>query len=249
MLVAWPPPGSHVSTAHALHLHGSRYIGLRTRFYDDAVLAAARDGIGQAVLLGAGLDTRAFRLELPGEFRLFEVDQAGVLAYKRRVLEEHAAEPRCDRHAVAADLRDDWIAALEEHPFVGGEPTAWIAEGLLAYLPPGDQARLLRRIGERSAPGSRLAFDRIVGDVAADGRLEALAQRSGIAMDQLLAAGPAEDLRALLQEDGWHVEERTTDALASHHGRDLTNPFDGGSSSEPPWLDTVFVTARRDASR
>ena len=95
MLVAWPDPTSHVSDTQALHLHGSRYIGLRTRFYDDLLVAAARHGVRQAVLLGAGLDTRAFRIELPAGFHIYEVDRGGVLRYKQRVLEDQAAEPRC----------------------------------------------------------------------------------------------------------------------------------------------------------
>ncbi len=80
MLVQWPDPASPVSDSHALHLHGSRYIGLRTRFYDAAIAGAAR--AAQGVLLGAGLDTRAFRLDLSDSFRLFELDQLGVLEYK-----------------------------------------------------------------------------------------------------------------------------------------------------------------------
>ncbi len=93
MLVDWPEPGRRVSAAEALHLHGSRYIGLRTRFYDDTLLAAVRDGATQGVVLGAGLDTRAFRLELPAYFRLFELDQRGVLDYKDAVLGAQDGRP------------------------------------------------------------------------------------------------------------------------------------------------------------
>jgi methyltransferase (TIGR00027 family) len=107
MLVDWPDPGSRVSDVEAPHLHGSRYIGLRTRFYDDVLLEAARDGAVQGVLLGAGLDTRAFRLSLPSGFELFELDQQGVLEFKDVALSAQRTEPRCGRSAIGIDLRDD----------------------------------------------------------------------------------------------------------------------------------------------
>src|SRR3954447_18888713 len=74
----WPAEEEPVSDQQALHLHGSRYIGLRTRIYDDEVLAAADAGIRQVVLLAAGLDTRALRLTWPPEAHVFEVDQTAV---------------------------------------------------------------------------------------------------------------------------------------------------------------------------
>ncbi|MEV4259539.1 SAM-dependent methyltransferase, partial [Spirillospora sp. NPDC049652] len=79
---------------------------VRTRFYDDYLRAAADAGIRQVVLLAAGLDTRAFRLDWPAGTRLFEVDLPDVLAFKAATLAD--AEPRCERAAVAADLREEW---------------------------------------------------------------------------------------------------------------------------------------------
>ena len=243
MRTTWPEPGEEVTDTEALHLHGSRYIGLRTRIYDDALLEAARADAGQAVILGAGLDTRAFRLE-PGEgFMVFEVDQPGVLAYKDDVLRAEHAEPRCIRQTVGTDLAGDWTWALNAAGFEGGGPTVWLAEGLLAYLDSRAQAMLIDTIGALSAPGSVLVLDRIAGDPAADGRLAGLSARSGIAMDQMIQAG-GESPADRLARSGWEVEERSTSELAQHYGRDLTNPF-GADSGGPPWLDTVFVTAKR----
>jgi methyltransferase (TIGR00027 family) len=234
-----------VSDTEKLHLHGSRYIGLRTRYYDDALSEAAGAGTRQTVLLGAGLDTRALRLDLPSDLVLFELDQAGVLDYKLAVL---AATPRCRRELVGVDLREDWPAALAAHGHDPARATAWIAEGLLAYLPPDAQAALLARIDELSAAGSRLALDRIVGDPAQDGRLQALAERSGIRMDRLMAGGPEQDIAGALRERGWAVEEEPVAAVAERYGRDLADPFAGPAAApaaEPPWLDTVFLAARR----
>ena len=60
---------------------------------------------------------------------------------------------------VAVDLRDDWPAALRAAGFDPARPTAWSAEGLLGYLPPEAQDRLLDTITELSAPGSRVATE------------------------------------------------------------------------------------------
>lgn len=62
----------------------ARYFGLRTRVLDDFLLRSVRTNARQVVLLGAGLDTRAFRLEWPSGVAVFEIDRAGVLAFKSR---------------------------------------------------------------------------------------------------------------------------------------------------------------------
>jgi methyltransferase (TIGR00027 family) len=248
MRLDWPDPGSPVSDTEMLHLHGSRYIGLRTRFYDDAIGAAAEDGLRQVVLVGAGLDTRAFRLSLPADLRVFELDQEGVLGFKDEVLSGQAVDPRCARSAIPIDLRDDWPSALHEGGFDSTQPTAWVAEGLLPYLPPEAQSNLVAQVRGLSAPGSTLAFDRIVGDAAAGARLRGLSERSGIDIERLLAGGDADDLGGLLSAGGWEVEEQPTASIAERYLRDLSDPFatpdDGSRASEPPWLDTVFLTAR-----
>lgn len=249
MLLDWPDSEGAVSDAQALHLHGSRYIGLRTRHYDDALMAAARAGVGQAVLLGAGLDTRAFRLDLPAGLRLFELDQPGVLEFKDAALRAQGAEPRCARSAIGIDLREGWAPALTAEGFDPRRLTAWVAEGLLPYLALGAQTALLGAIHALAAPGSVLVLDRIAGHPTAADRLQDLSSRSGIDMEGLLAQGDGADASAVLTAQGWEVHEEPTARLAERHGRDLSDPFSGGGSesSEPPWLDTVFLTARLPA--
>jgi methyltransferase (TIGR00027 family) len=248
MLVDWPATGTPISDTEALHLHGSRYIGLRTRFYDDALMVAASNGVAQGVLLGAGLDTRAFRLSPPAGFRLFELDQPDVLGFKDATLAAQGAEPRCVRSAIGLDLRGDWPAALKAGGFERSRPAVWIAEGLVPYLAPGAQSGLLSRIHELAAPGSVLALDRISGDPTAGNRLRDLSERSRIDMQSLLARGEGSDLGALLRTKGWEADEEPTTALADRYGRDLSDPFataaENSPAPEPPWLDTVFLSAR-----
>jgi len=132
---------------------------IRTRFYDDFFLDAANAGITQAVILASGLDSRAYRLPWPAEAVVYELDQPQVIEFKTRTLAELGAEPTADRRVVALDLRDDWPAALRTAGFDPARPTAWSAEGLLGYLPPEAQDRLLDTITELSAPGSRVATE------------------------------------------------------------------------------------------
>ena len=132
---------------------------VRTKFYDDFFLDATKAGITQVVILASGLDSRAYRLPWPAGTVVYELDQPQVVEFKTRTLAELGAEPTADRRVAAVDLRDDWPAALRAAGFDPARPTAWSAEGLLGYLPPEAQDRLLDTITELSAPGSRVATE------------------------------------------------------------------------------------------
>ncbi|ORB71232.1 class I SAM-dependent methyltransferase [Mycobacterium scrofulaceum] len=134
-------------------------IAVRTRFFDDFFLNAARDGIRQSVILAAGLDARAYRLSWPPGSVVYEVDQPKVVDFKTAAMAGLGAAPTADRRTVSVDLRDDWPEALRRSGFDPGQPTSWSAEGLLMYLPPQAQDRLFDNITELSAPGSKLATE------------------------------------------------------------------------------------------
>jgi methyltransferase (TIGR00027 family) len=134
-------------------------IAVRTRFFDDFFTNAARDGVRQAVILASGLDTRAYRMGWPAGAVVFELDQPQVIEFKGRVMADLGVSPTAERRAIGIDLRDDWPTALRENGFDVDKPTAWIAEGLLIYLPPEAQDRLLDNIIALSAPASRFATE------------------------------------------------------------------------------------------
>ena len=134
-------------------------MAVRTKFFDEFFLGATKAGIKQVVILASGLDARAYRLAWPAGTVVYEVDQPQVIEFKTRTLADLGAAPTADRRVVAVDLRDDWPAALRTAGFDPTLPTAWSAEGLLGYLPPEAQDRLLDTITELSAPGSRLATE------------------------------------------------------------------------------------------
>ena len=92
---------------------GITAVAIRTRFFDDQLEAASIAGCQQVVLLAAGLDARAFRLDWPNDVHLFELDLPELFAFKEQVLAEQRASPRCDRHVVPVDLREDWPARAD----------------------------------------------------------------------------------------------------------------------------------------
>lgn len=134
-------------------------IAVRTRFFDDFFLNAARDGVRQSVILAAGLDARAYRLSWPPGSVVYEVDQPKVVEFKTAAMAQLGAAPTADRRTVSVDLRDDWPEALRRSGFDPTQPTSWSAEGLLMYLPPEAQDKLFDNITELSAPGSKLATE------------------------------------------------------------------------------------------
>ena len=107
------------------------------------------------MILAAGLDSRAYRLAWPDGTVVFELDQPQVLEFKREVLAGSGDAPKAERREVAVDLRDDWPQALRGQRVRSARPSAWIAEGLLIYLPAAAQERAVRR--HRRAGGARAA--------------------------------------------------------------------------------------------
>jgi methyltransferase (TIGR00027 family) len=227
--VRWPDRDAALSDREILLLHGSGYTGLRARFGDDELRRACVAGTGQVVVLAAGLDTRAFRLDWPDGVRLFEIDQPSMLEFKDVVLREQGAVARCARTAVGADLREDWAPVLADAGFDAGRPSVWLAEGLLHYLSADAERALFERIHDLSAPGSHLVVERSVGLAALvqgdnGQRLKEISERAGIAMDQLVDTETRPDPAAWLAEHGWAVTEHPVKSIAEHYRRDLRNP-------------------------
>lgn len=159
----------------ALFENMGSYQAVRTHFFDDFFAHATGAGIRQVVILAAGLDSRAFRLPWPAGTAVFEIDQPKVLEYKAATLALHDVSPAADRSEVPVDLRQDWPAALVKAGFDKRQPTAWLAEGLLMYLPADAQDRLFTQITELSAPGSRVAAETM--GIQADDRRERMRER------------------------------------------------------------------------
>ena len=134
-------------------------IVVRTRFFDDALLRTAQMA-KQVVVLAAGMDARAYRLNWPDGTTVYEVDQPDVIDVKAQLLE--GDRPICRRVAVGIDLADDWPAALAAAGFDAAAPSVWLIEGLLQYIDASAVRALFERVDALSAPGSRLLYD-VVG--------------------------------------------------------------------------------------
>jgi methyltransferase (TIGR00027 family) len=200
----------------------SEQIAVRTRFFDDFFIAASEAGVRQAVILAAGLDTRGYRLQWAQGTVVFEVDQPEVIAFKTTTLDSLGASPKVARKTVAVDLRDDWPAALRAAGFDPAQPTAWIAEGLLVYLPPDAQDRLLDNVTALSAPGSRLATEHMDMTSMPDDWTKKLDERSrrvgaNIKLSELFYSGDRNTARDYLSTHGWRVTTlSTTGAFAAN---------------------------------
>ncbi len=132
-------------------------IAIRTKFMDDRIMAAVAGGVRQIVMLAAGMDTRAFRLALPKDLRLFELDRQEVLDYKTEKLS--GVPPVCKRTALAVDLREDWTGVLVKAGWKRGEPTLWMVEGLLMYLHEPQVRTVFDRINSLASKGDYMLFD------------------------------------------------------------------------------------------
>ena len=229
--------------------HMGSYQAVRTHFFDEFFTAAAGAGIRQIVILASGLDSRAYRLQWPAGTTVYELDQRKVLEYKAATLNQHGATPKAPRREVPIDLRFNWPKALREAGFDPSVPTAWLAEGLLMYLPADAQDRLFEQVTELSVAGSRISAE-TVGIHAADRRermrerFERLAAQFGI--DDTLDVGELTyedpdraDVAVWLDEHGWQSTAVTSQDEMRRLGRAVELADTDGDSF------ATFVTAEK----
>ncbi|WP_370962174.1 class I SAM-dependent methyltransferase [Amycolatopsis sp. cg9] len=131
----------------------------RARFVEDLVVEQAGRGVGQYVILGAGLDTFALRrTEIASRLRVFEVDRPGPQAWKRRRLAELGLGVPEWLRLVPVDFEAaSWWDRLTEAGFATDEPAVVASTGVSMYLSKEANAATLRRIAG-FAPGSTLAM-------------------------------------------------------------------------------------------
>ena len=235
--------------AAAIFEHMGNYQAVRTHFFDDFFAKATAAGIRQIVILASGLDSRAYRLQWPAGTTVYEIDQPKVLEYKSATLAQHDVEPSAQRREVPIDLRFDWPKALRDAGFDASVPTAWLAEGLLMYLPADAQDRLFEQITDLSAAGSRVAVETV--GVQAEERREQMRERfqhiaeqfgmeQALDVQQLMYDDPDRaDVAVWLGEHGWTTAAITSKDEMRRLGRFvLPEESDGDAFS-------TFVTAER----
>jgi methyltransferase (TIGR00027 family) len=233
------------------------YMAARTAFFDSFFLDATRAGARQAVILAAGLDSRAWRLpwgsDGPDGVTVYELDQPRVLEWKLSTLRDNGAEPTCNLVHVPVDLRHDWPAALRQAGFDGSAPSVWSAEGLLPFLPAAAQDLLFERVHALATPGSRIAVEAPGPDFMDEGAHARQRENMQRIRDVMAKLEPERDIPDV--QDLWYFEEREdVGEWFRRHGWDVTvTPAEDLMASygrTPPQVEdaapkTLFVAAER----
>ncbi len=209
----------------------------RTRHMDDVVRGEVAAGVGQLVLLGAGYDSRAYRMpELEG-VRVFEVDHPITSALKRKRLEAVFGSVPAHVAYVEVDFtRDDLGERLAAAGYDSGRPALFVLSGVAPYLPEEAVRETLGWVG-RQAPGSSILFDYLWSDAFDDPEpyygLRQLLRRVAAMGEELRSGIPRGRTREYLAELGLEVESDlgAQDAeryLTASDGRVIGRPYGFG---------------------
>lgn len=144
---------------------GQEYLMLRARFVDDLATRLAAEGVGQIVILGAGLDSMALRIQAAlREVTVYEVDHPATQALKREQFAEIGVPPNV--RFVAVDFeQDDLSTKLKVAGFVPTQRVLIVWLGVTYYLTAQAMARAMAQMSEFSCQRSQLVFDYILADV------------------------------------------------------------------------------------
>lgn len=140
-------------------LHNS--LSARVRYFDDFVKRFIDEGLEQLVILGAGYDTRAYRIEgFRNKVRVFEIDHPGTQSVKIKKIKEIFGSLPDHVEYVSVDFEtEDFGQRLLEHGYKRSQKTVFIIEGLIYYLPPKAVDEMLYFISKNSGTGSAIIFD------------------------------------------------------------------------------------------
>jgi methyltransferase (TIGR00027 family) len=206
----------HAQGRHPILAGARAQVVCRSRFTEDKLATAVARSVEQYVLLGAGLDTFAYRSELAAAVRTFEVDQRPTQQWERRALADAGIAPRGDVVLVETDFADDALAAaLQEAGFDANRPTfvSWL--GVSMYLTPEAIGKTLDVVAS-CASGTELVTDYMLTDDLQDdaGRLYAQ-QVSAVAAqhgEPWQSAFRPDEMAELLLAHGLVVQEQVDQA-------------------------------------
>ncbi|KAA8880609.1 SAM-dependent methyltransferase [Nocardia colli] len=245
-----PPTVEHPLRSPGFGTFFQEFLAARTRYFDDYLRVAAEGGVRQIVVLGAGLDARAYRSAWPDGTICYEVDRPQVLEFKRCALADDGAEPVAERREVAADLTSHWSAVLRDSGFDPSAATAWLAEGLLLYLSATEQDALFEAIDALSAPGSQIGVehvtsmpDELYSALAAERAGSLGVARWGRFIRNERRAEPAR----WFGEHGWVGGRTTLDRYLIAAGRELPAPAVPVRNALAPLI--TLITAHKVAGR
>jgi methyltransferase (TIGR00027 family) len=218
-------------------------MAVRTKFFDEYLIAATETGVRQVVILASGLDSRAYRLSWPAGTVVYEIDQPDVIEFKTSTLAGIGAVPTTERRTVSIDLREDWSTALRNAGFDAAAPSAWLAEGLLIYLPPEAQDRLLDVIDQLSAPGSTVATEFVPGlrdfdpEAVRDEAVSLKALGLDLDMSSLVYPGERHSAADYLGARGWEMTGVPRAELFARYGLPLPEVV-----ADNPMAEIVYIS-------
>jgi methyltransferase (TIGR00027 family) len=214
-------------------------LSIRTRFFDDALTQILTDRkIDQVVMMAAGMDTRAFRMNLP---TVFEIDHPDLLHVKNARLSEALAQPLGRRVTVGADLTGRWADELVRSGFQADMPTVFLAEGLLGYLEEPEVHDLFEALEHLAASGSFLLTDVSGQSALNDPEFAFWLQRmatNGIIGGRFGTDDPA----ALLAAHGWEATVSDYGGTDANFGR---WPWPSVGPNDPSAARSYLIVAKR----
>lgn len=136
-------------------------LSARVRYFDDFVKKLINEGLEQLIILGAGYDTRAYRIEgLRGNVKVFEIDHPETQSVKIEKIKDIFGSLPDHVEYVSVDFEtEDFGQRLLEHGYEKSQKTVFIIEGLIYYLPPKAVDEMLYFISKNSETGSAIIFD------------------------------------------------------------------------------------------
>jgi methyltransferase (TIGR00027 family) len=217
-------------------------IVLRTRFFDDFLQRITFENQArQVVLMAAGLDTRAFRLNWPDQTQIFELDQSSLLEQKEAILNSVGAQPACERRTIKVDLAGAWQGSLMDAGFEPEQPSGWLLEGFLFYMPDETIVHLLSEVSQLAVSGSWLGFD-IMNSITLTHPLV----QSWVKMQADAGApwiGTMDDPVGFLKERGWKATLTQAGQPDANYGR---WPFPVVPTMMPDMPHNWFVIAEKE---
>lgn len=194
------------SRPHSVSLRA--FLVARSRFAEDTLTAAVSMGVTQYVLLGAGLDTFAYRNPFP-QVQVFEVDHPDTQAWKLYLLHEHGIDIPPQTHHVAVDFNhNDLAERLRSTGFDPSQPAVFAWLGVVPYLTDEGFAATLRFLSG-SAKGSVLVFDYGLPRHALPSleqlALDSLSARVAMAGEPFRLFFMSDEIHHRLAESGWEL--------------------------------------------
>ena len=196
----------------------------RTRFIDDLVKKNSASGVEQYVILGAGYDSRAYRLELPSSLRIFEVDQPEVQARKRSKLPEELSNSENMTYVTVDFTHQSLTEQLMNAGFDQNKSTVFTLEGVSQYITKEALSSTIKEVAALTQRASSTFFISYVSELFdknpeacfgkgypnAEKRAKLIMYGSAKVGEPWISFYGAEEIENVLSQNGYSVKENVT---------------------------------------